>query len=246
MSNQHVQIPNGTTENVTSEQKKPDKKYYTDLFVYAILKKYMISESGISLVSLRKIAEETSISLGGVQSAIKRLEEAKDIEKVKITGKNQNGYKFNPTSKKFEMFDKQFLDNKILTPHQKSFMITMQQHLFIDKQSGIGKTTYSSKELSEKTGLSERVINERRRELEISGFISRRTTTDKDGNACEALEFNLPKFGQYILCKLEETEKNMQDIQERMAGFEMEINKMKGIIKMQGVLNIEDINEIEL
>jgi len=242
MGKQHVQIPNKTVENTTSERGVPDKKYYTDLLVYACLKKYMVAESGISLVSLRKIADETTISLGGVQTAIQRLIDAKDINKIKVSGRNQNGYTFNKTSEKFEMFDKEFLDNKDLTYLQKAFMIMIQPHLFVDKQLGIGKTTFSSKELSLRTGLSERVINDRRRELEEGGFISRRLTTDKDGNSCEALEFNLPKFGQYVLCKLEELDKNVNETREELVAMRLEINKLKSIINIstQNTIPVED------
>lgn len=242
MKKQHVQIPNKTVENTTSERGTTDKKFYTDLLVYACLRKYMVAESGISLVSLRKISEESEISLGGVQSAIQRLIDAKDINKIKISGRNQNGYTFNKTSEKFEMFDKEFLENKDLTNLQKAFMIMIQPHLFIDKSIGIGKTTYTSKELSEKTGLSERVINDRRRELEVGGFISRRLTTTKEGVSCEALEFNLPKFGQYVLCKLEKLEQDVDKTKEQIADMQMKINKLESIIKIAApnALNIEE------
>lgn len=245
MGNQHVQIPNGTLENTSSERNSTDKKYYVDLLVYAILKLYMVAESGISLVSMRKVAEETKISLGGVQASIQRLIDSKDIEKIKISGRNQNGYKFNKTSEKFEMFDKQFLQNTEITNAQKGFMIVMQKHLFIDKELGIGKTTYSSKELSEHTGLSERVINERRNELESLGFVTRRLTTDKHGNSCEALEFNLPKFGQYVLCTLEKHEEDILELKAKYAQSTMEMNKLKSMMKLV-MPNIVDITDGEI
>lgn len=242
MGKQHVQIPNKTVENTTSERGSKDKKFYTDLLVYACLKKYMVAESGISLVSLRKISDESGISLGGVQTAIQRLIDAKDINKIKVPGRNQNGYTFNKTSEKFEMFDKEFLENKDLTNLQKAFMIMIQPHLFINKASGIGKTTYSTKELAQKTGLSERVINDRKRELESTGFISRRLTTDKVGNSCEALEFNLPKFGQYVLCKLDKLEKDVDKTMEQLSAMQMKINQLESIIKMSTPykLDVED------
>lgn len=236
----HVQVTNSVSSNITSE-KTNKKKHYTDLLVYACLKKYMDKSSKISVVTLRQVASETTLSLGGVQAGIKRLEEADDIQKIKITNKNQNGYKFNSKSEKFEMFDYDFLNNEFLTVQQKSFMIAVQKYLYINKETGVGKTTYSNKELAMYTGISERVISERRRELEESGFINRRLTIDQDGNSCEALEFNLPKFGQHVLCKLEEHERHLSNLDEKYANAEMRINKLESIIKMAGInLNIED------
>lgn len=236
----HVQVTNSVSSNITSE-KTSKKKHYTDLLVYACLKKYMDKNSRISIVTLRQVAEETTLSLGGVQSAIKRLEEALDIEKIKILNKNQNGYRFNAKSEKFEMFDYDFLDNEFLTVQQKSFMIAVQKYLFIDKETGVGKTTFSNKELSMYTGISERVILERRKELEQSGFISSRLTTNKDGGVCEALEFNLPKFGQHVLYKLEEHDKHLHSLDEKYASAEMRINKLESMLKLAGIrVDVED------
>jgi DNA-binding Lrp family transcriptional regulator len=237
----HVQVGNSVSNNITSQKNNSNKKHYTDLLVYACLKKYMDKTSKISVVTLRQIAAETNLSLGGIQTGIKRLEESKDIEKIKVLNKNQNGYKFNAKSEKFEMFDYDFLDNEFLTVQQKSFMIAVQKYLYVDKTTGIGKTTYSNKELAMYTGISERVIMERRKELEQSGFISRRLTTDKDGNSCEALEFNLPKFGQHVLCKLEEHDKMLYTLDARSTASEMRINKLESIIRMAGIkIDIED------
>ena len=232
MSKQHVQVPNKTGENITSETKHiSDRKHYTDLLIYACIKRYMDKDTGISIIGFRKVAEKVGFSTNKVQSAVKRLIESGDIEKIKMPNKNQNGYRFNKNSEKFEMFDNDFLDNEELTPYNKAFMIAVQKYLYIDKESGIGKTTYSTKELSTRTGLSEKVINERRKELESLGFISRRLTQDKEGNSCEALEFNLPKFGQYVLCKLEEHDEDINKLKQENTDLKLEMNKIKYIVK---------------
>jgi DNA-binding MarR family transcriptional regulator len=243
MNRQHVQIPNKTTENITSENKNLNKKHYTDLLIYACLKKYMDKDSGTSRVGLRKISEETTFSLTKVQAAIKRLEDSGDIEKSKDPNKNMNIYKFNKNSEKFEMFGKEFLENVELTPYQKSFFITTQKYLYIDPKYGIGKTTYSSAELSEKTGLSEKVIKARLQELEEKGFISRRLTQDIAGNSCEALEFNLPKFGQYILCKINEHDKDIIKLKEENASLKSELTKVKYMVNKISKYVMPDITD---
>lgn len=242
---QHVQVSESTTSNLTSERSTSQKKYYTDLLVYAVLKMSMNKDSKKSFKSLRKIAEETGMSLGGVQSAIKRLEENQDIFKSKEG--IRNAYKFNERSEKFEMYDFTFLNNSDLTNLQKSFYIAIQKHLYIDKESGVGKTTYNDKELSEKTGISEKVIAERKKELENLGFMSRRLTSDKYGNSKEALEFNLPKFGQYVLCTLEKHEEDITKLKEDFAKTTMEMNKLKSMLKiaLPNLMDVEDA-EIEL
>ena len=232
MTKQHVQVPNSTTKNVTSEVKnKNSKKHYTDLLVYACLRKHMDKDSKTSQVSLRKISDETGLSLTGIQSAIKRLIDNNDIEKSNAENKGANSYKFNSGSEKFEMYDKEFLENKELSTLSKSFMIAVQPYLYVDKGSGIAKTTFNTKEISDRTGLSKKVVNERIKELEISGFISKRLTEDKYGNSCEAIEFNLPKFGQHVLYKLEEHDIDIKQLKEKSAAQEMEINKLKYMVK---------------
>lgn len=242
---QHVQVTESTSSNITSERTTTTKKYYTDLLVYAVLKMSMNKDSKKSYKTIRKIAEETGMSIGGVQSALKRLEESEDIFKAKEG--NRNAYRFNERSEKFEMYDFTFLNNSDLNNLQKSFYIAVQKHLYIDKETGIGKTTYSNKQLSEKTGMSEKVIAERKRELEELGFISRRVTSDKHGNSCEALEFNLPKFGQYVLCTLEKHEEDIAELKKNYAQTTMEMNKLKSMLKiaLPNLMDIEDA-QIEL
>lgn len=247
MGKQHVQVSDTTSSNLTTDRNPKNKKHYTDLIVYAVLKLGLNKDSNKSSKSIRKIAEEAGMSIGGVQSALKRLEESKDIFKVKEGSKNS--YKFNERSEKFEMFDPTFIKNTELNNLQKSFYISLQKYLYIDKETGIGKTTYSKKELSEKTGMSEKVISERMKELENLGFLSRRLTSDKGGNSCEALEFNLPKFGQYILCALNKHEEDIESLkqsfaksQEDYARVNMELNKMKSLINLAipSLLNVEE------
>lgn len=247
MANQHVQVSDSTSNNITSEKKSSNtKKHYTDLLVYSVLKMSMNKDSKKSFKSLKKISEETNMSIGGVQAAIKRLEESNDIFKIKEG--TRNAYKFNEKSENFEMYDFSFLNNTNLNNLQKSFYIAIQKHLYIDKQSGIGKTTFNNKELSEKTGISEKVIAERKKELEEMDFVSRRLTSDKYGNSKEALEFNLPKFGQFVLCTLEKHDEDITKLKEDYAKVNMELNKMKSILNLyfSNSKKIEDVDEIIL
>ena len=245
--NRHVQVPNSVGKNIDSDKKTKHKKHYTDVLIYGFLRKNMDRNTMVAFISLRSIAEATDMSVGGVTAAIKRLEEAGDVAKIKMEGgKNQNGYKFNPHSEKFEMYDLNFLENKELNSLQKSYYMIMQPYLYVDKDTGIGKTTYNDLEISELTGISKTVAQERRRELESMGFISRRLTTDMEGNSCEALEFNLPKFGQYVICKIEEHSVVIAKQQMEIDKLKSDVAIMKKLIKSQGLVDAKIDPEIKL
>lgn len=222
----HVQVPKSVTSNISTDKKVENKKQYTDVLVYALLRKNMNSQTMTAFISIRNISKETELSTNSVLKAITRLELSGDIQKIKSEKiKNCNCYKFNPNSEKFEMYDFKFLDNQDLNPLQKAYYMNMQPHLYVDKKTGIAKTTYGDKELSELTGMSKKVIKERKKELEELGFINRRLTTDNNGNSCEALEFNLPKFGQYVLTKIDYME-------EDITALKMELNAVKSELKL--------------
>lgn len=231
---QHVQVPN----SVSTPQDKKDgrivRKEYNDLNTYAQLKKYMNSISKVAVVSIARLAKDCEMSNQGIVNSLSRLQENGDIEKLKV-GKC-NGYKFNTKSEKFEMYDYEFLKNENLTSQQKAFMIAVQKHLYVDHNAGIAKTSYSFPELAEKTGISESTIYRRVSELIENQFIMKRLSTDQDGNSCELLEFNLPKFGQFVLCKIE-----MHDM--IIAQQQMEIEKLKYDMEMmKKIIRNENIN----
>lgn len=221
--NQHVQVPNSVSLPESKKDGRAVRKEYNDLNTYAQLKKYMNSQSKMSVVSIARLAQDCEMSNQGIVNSLKRLQDSGDIEKTKV-GKC-NAYKFNTNSEKFEMYDFEFLKNKELTSQQKAFMIAVQKHLYVDKSTGIGKTTFSDKELAEKTGISESTIYRRVSELIDANFISKRLTSDSYGNSIEALEFNLPKFGQYVLCKIEQ-----HDV--IIAQQQMQINQLKQKMEM--------------
>lgn len=241
--NQHVQVPNSVSLPDTRKDGRTVRKEYNDLNTYAQLKKYMNSQTKMAIVSIARLAQDCEMSNQGVVNSLKRLEESGDIEKHKA-GKC-NAYKFNTKSEKFEMYDFEFLKNKNLTSQQKSFMIAVQKHLYVDKETGIAKTTYSDKELAERTGISESTIYRRVSELIDNNFISKRLTSDEAGNSCEALEFNLPKFGQFVLCKIEQHDIIIAQQQMELNRLKDEMTMMKKYLKATGVELAQEEN-IEL
>lgn len=242
--NQHIQVPNSVSSKESKKDGRTIRKEYNDLNTYAQLKKYMNSQTKTSIVSIARLAKDCEMSNQGIVNSLKRLEECGDIEKTKA-GKC-NAYKFNTKSEKFEMYDFEFLKNKGLTSKQKAFFIAIQQHLYVDKETGVAKTTYSDKELSEKTGISESTIYRRVSELIDTNFISKRLTTDSVGNSCEALEFNLPKFGQFVLCKIEQHDIIIANQQIELDRLKSEMELMKKYIKATTIELAKMDDEIEL
>ena len=242
---QHIQVPNSVSSPNFKQDGRTARKEYNDLNVYAQIKKFMNGQTKMAIVSIARLAQDCEMSNQGVVNSIKRLEECGDIEKRKV-GKC-NAYKFNTNSEKFEMYDYEFLKNKGLTSQQKAFMIAVQKHLFVDKDTGIAKTTYDGKELAEKTGISESTIYRRVSELIDNNFISKRLTSDNDGNSTEALEFNLPKFGQFVLCKIEQHDIIIAQQQMELNKLKYEMELMKKYLKATSIdLASIDNDEIEL
>lgn len=230
---QHVQIPNSVSSPPQKKDGRTARKEYNDLNTYAQLKKFMNSQTKMAVVSIARLAKDCEMSNQGVVNSLKRLEECGDIEKTRV-GKC-NAYKFNTKSEKFEMYDYEFLKNENLTAKQKSFMIAVQKYLYVDKETGVAKTTYTDEELAEKTGISKSTIYRRVNELMTNNFISKRLTTDDEGNSCEALEFNLPKFGQFVLCKIEQHDLIIAHQQQEIDKLREDIQLMKKYIKTAAI-----------
>jgi len=240
---QQIAIPDSVLN--FKQDGRTTRKEYNDLNVYAQIKKFMNSQTKMSIVSIARLAQDCEMSNQGVVNAIKRLEECGDIVKTKV-GKC-NAYKFNTKSEKFEMYDYEFLKNKDLTTQQKAFMIAVQKHLYVDKDTGVAKTTYTDKELSEKTGISESTIYRRVSELVDNQFISKRLTSNNEGNPVEALEFNLPKFGQFVLCKIEQHDIIIAQQQMQINKMQYELDMVKKYLKATAIdLATMDDQEIEM
>ena len=80
MNKQHVQLPNNMTlETILTPQ---------DLLVYVSIKRYMNNETKEAFPSLQTIAEKCGASIPTIRKCIKRWEEGKYIQVIKI-GRSQ-------------------------------------------------------------------------------------------------------------------------------------------------------------
>lgn len=157
---QHIQIPNDMCKEHNLDP--------TDVYVYSYLKTYMNKDTYEAFPSMETLAKDAGVSKTTVNKAIKNLVANGDIS-VRKEGR-KNVYKFNPSSKNFEMFTYKFMRDVDLTSQQRIYIILTQQYMYKDEE-GYGKLTYSNQELSEEIGLSASTIYRRNKELEDKGIL---------------------------------------------------------------------------
>lgn len=159
--------------------------------IYLGIRSFMNKDSYEAFPSVETIAERIGASAPTVRKCIKVLEE-KDYIKVDRS-KKHHVYKFNKL-KQFEPFSYEFLENKDLSFSQRALLVASQQYMK-DKKSGIGKISYSKKELSEMINMPYSTLARLTKELENKEIIS----LVKAANNPQEMQFNFQKYGQQIV-----------------------------------------------
>lgn len=197
--------------------------------------------------SMETLAKDAGVSKTTVNKAIKNLVANGDIS-VRKEGR-KNVYKFNPSSKNFEMFTYKFMRDVDLTSQQRIYIILTQQYMYKDEE-GYGKLTYSNQELSEEIGLSVSTIYRRNKELEDKGILQVIDTDKKDpetGVAIQLKLFDLSKIAQDVLFikkKLEEHDKEIKEnsktiklLSKEVEELRAEIKKLKGDTELKMIMD---------
>lgn len=184
--------------------------------------------------SMETLAKDAGVSKTTVNKAIKNLVANGDIS-VRKEGR-KNVYKFNPSSKNFEMFTYKFMRDVDLTSQQRIYIILTQQYMYKDEE-GFGKLTYSNQELSDEIGLSASTIYRRNKELEDKGILQVIDTNKKDpetGVPIQLKLFDLSKIAQDVLFikkKLEEHDKEIKENSKTIKFLSNEVEKLKAELK---------------
>lgn len=142
----------------------------------------------------------------------------------------------------FEVFSPEFLDNKEISPKEKAYLIATQQYMYKDVK-GIGKVTYSNRELAQKINLSEPLIDKHDRELSSKGLLSLVESDKRDderGIMINSKFFHLDELGQAIVFTLQRHNKKLSEQDKRIEELE---GLVKKILKKQ---HIEEHSEIIL
>jgi DNA-binding Lrp family transcriptional regulator len=206
----------------------------TDVYVYSYLKTYMNKDTYEAFPSMETLAKDAGVSKTTVNKAIKNLVANGDIS-VRKEGR-KNVYKFNPSSKNFEMFTYKFMRDVDLTSQQRIYIILTQQYMYKDEE-GFGKLTYSNQELSDEIGLSASTIYRRNKELEDKGILQVIDTDKKDpetGVPIQLKLFDLSKIAQDVLFikkKLEEHDKEIKENSKTIKFLSNEVEKLKAELK---------------
>lgn len=220
----HVQLPNGLI--------KTDSIVPKDLLVYLAIKRFEDWDTHTAYPSLKEIARVCGCTEKTASESIKRLiaTDYLDVEKYK-RGKKYTFKKY----KNFEAFALGFLDREDLSFTEKQYLAAQQQ--FLIKENNLGKTTYSSYEMSDMINMSPSTIQRCDRSLIKKEYLTIVPTKSRDhetGLMKNEKIFNLEKFGQAVVFALQNHEKSIQELKEENASLRKnqdiilrEINKLK-------------------
>ena len=155
----HTAVPHtfDDTKFLIMDNENPERiLQHGDKVVYAAIRRYMNEETRVCYPSISKIKQKAGCGQTKVEEAIKRLVQAGFIKVFKkpipATGKLSWFYEFNNSNfdKHFEMFTDAFLDLD-LPINVKEYYMDIQRYLY-DKDSGVGKISFSNTKISELTG----------------------------------------------------------------------------------------------
>lgn len=186
-----------------------------DIGVYLAIGKYMNGKTKIAFPSQATIVKDTNLSLQTVRSCIKRLQEHNAFE-VKKKGK-LNTYQFSK-DERFESFDMHFLKNEELSTSIKGYLAKLQPHMFKDNDNNEGIIKYTYAELKDVTGLSVPTLMKNDRILENKKY----AIIELDKKI-----YHLDRIGQYVLCKLEEHDEEIKELQDRVRKGELEQRRIE-------------------
>jgi predicted transcriptional regulator len=203
-SKQHVQLPN-EMEKSNLEPK--------DQLIYLAIKSYMNKDTLEAFPSLESISKRCGgASAPTIRKSVKNLVAAGYIT---TTPKGRGVvYKFN-TTKSFEPFSYEFLENDNISFTTKAYIAASQEHMFKD-HNGYGKMQYSSEEIANIINMPMRSVQRCDKELENNGLMVR----SLDGVKI----YDMQKMYQGIIWVLKNHEdrisENTNDIKDLKKAFE--------------------------
>lgn len=205
MNKQHYQLPNDMT--------KSGKLVPTDLLVYVTLKRFYNSKTKLCFPGLRKVSDTCKLSIPTIRKSIDSLEEEMWISVVKKDKGYKQYYYFKPYTN-FEVFSPEFLDNPLVSPKEKAYIMSSQQHMY--KDSGVGNMSYNNKELSSKINLSKSLISRRDKDLEDKGLLLLHNDKSKT--------FELNALGQEIIFTLQNHDDEISDLKKEVRELKRLLN----------------------
>lgn len=224
----HIELPSTEGINDLTPQ---------DQLVYLGLRSFMNKDTMEAFPSQTVVAERIGCCRNTVSKCVKNLVD-KNYLSIRKEGRKII-YKFNKL-KQFEPFSYDFISDSSLSFTQKALLTSTQQYMY-DKESGIGKTSYSKKELAEKINMPYPTVVKATRELQDKDIMQLVTLQNRDlttGCNKQEMQFNFQKYHQGIVSvllnheeRIENNELLMSEVLDRLEQLEKENELLKGELK---------------
>lgn len=214
----HIELPSTEGINDLTPQ---------DQLIYLGIRSFMNKDTLEAFPSQQTVAERIGCCDKTVRKCVKNLIDKKYIE-VRKEGKKII-YKFNKF-KQFEPFSYEFLEDKNISFTQKALLASTQQYMF-DKESGLGKISFSKMELAEKINMPYSTLVKATRDLAKKDIIQMNN---------KQMQFDLQKYHQGIVKVLLNHEQRIENTEDRVLILEDTIKHLTEEVERLKSQKIQD------
>jgi len=211
------------------------------LVVYCAIKRHMNKNTLEAFPEIKTIAKESGCGEDAVRKAIKELVDNGFIERKMRKGQSTI-YKFS-TTKSFEPFSYDFLDDDKIKIREKAYLMMSQKSMF-NKETGVGSISYSTKEMSKITRMSIPTVLSCENNLIKAGYLTKPDSklVNSETGLHKDLRMYLLQLYNMTAVTLRQTQKNTEDIQELKE--ENKVLKKQIELLTRKVFREEEIGEI--
>lgn len=211
------------------------------LVVYCAIKRHMNKNTLEAFPEIKTIAKESGCGEDAVRKAIKELVDNGFIERKMRKGQSTI-YKFS-TTKSFEPFSYDFLDDDKIKIREKAYLMMSQKSMF-NKETGVGSISYSTKEMSKITRMSIPTVLSCENNLIKAGYLTKPNSklVNSETGLHKDLRMYLLQLYNMTAVTLRQTQKNTEDIQELKE--ENKVLKKQIELLARKVFREEEIGEI--
>lgn len=213
----HIELP--TTEGISDITPQ-------DQLVYLGIRSFMNKDTLEAFPSQETIAERVGCCRNTVRKCIQNLVE-KDYLKIRTEGRKQI-YIFNKL-KQFEPFSYEFLEDKSRSFTKRATLAATQRYM-TEKETGVGKVTYTKMELAKLINTPYSTLVRTLRELTEDGLI----VNEKLPSGQQQMQFQLEKYHQGIVKvllnheqRIENTEEDISELKAQIQALSKEVKELK-------------------
>lgn len=240
MKKQFIKLPDEALKDNNLEMR--------DKVIYAYLKKHYNQETKDSFPSLDTLVKESGISKSTVIKCIKNLETSGYISVRK--DKKVNHYTFSDF-KKFEIYSYDFLDDKTLSMSDKAYLVSMQPYMFKEKDSGVGKVTWSEFDIAKILKIDLRTLRKyenhlQQRDHPVLTLVPTAKRDPETGLAIQERIFDFESYNNVLALKFQQIDEEL-DSKVSKAEYDSTIkNLMNRIKELEKQLNTTEVHPIIL